>query len=116
MIHVRGEGVPVIDIKGRLGIGFGAGDTEHSRIIVLEVPIGAGRELVVGAVTDAVYEVSSFGEEAIDAPPEFGERWDSSFMRGLARRNGDFVTVLELARLFRADELGDLLPGRAPGW
>ena len=40
MIDVRGAGVPVIDLKGKLGIPARGGDTEHSRIVVLEVADG----------------------------------------------------------------------------
>jgi purine-binding chemotaxis protein CheW len=112
MIDVRGASIPVIDLKRKLGLPGGGEGTEHSRIVVLEVEAD-GRPLVVGTVTDSVYEVRHLPAEAIDRPPQFGQRWDSSFMRGLARREGEFVTLLDLGRLFGAAEL-DLL-GLAPG-
>ncbi len=111
MIDVRGAGIPVIDLKAKLGLPPWSA-TEHSRIVVLEVTAG-GRPLVVGAVTDAVHEVTHLSASAIDQAPEFGERWDSSFMRGVARRQGAFITILDLDRLFGA---GDFGPAGGTAW
>jgi len=57
MIDVRGGGVPVTDLKGKLGIAGGEADPEHDRMVVLEVGSGE-RRLVVGLVADAVYKVT----------------------------------------------------------
>lgn len=109
VIEVRGAGVPVVDLRHKLGLPYGE-TTEHSRIVVLELEHG-GRPLVLGALTDAVYEVVQLEAGGIEPAPEFGQRWDSGFMRGIARRNDRFVTVLELGRVFGADELDLGRPG-----
>ena len=110
VIEVRGAGVPVVDLRHKLGLPRGEEATEHSRIVVLELERG-GRPLVLGAVTDAVYEVVQLEAGGIEPAPEFGQRWDSGFMRGIARRNDRFVTVLELGRVFGADEFDLGRPG-----
>lgn len=109
VIEVRGAGVPVVDLRHKLGLPYGE-TTEHSRIVVLELE-HSGRPLVLGALTDAVYEVVQLEAGGIEPAPEFGQRWDSGFMRGIARRNDRFVTVLELGRVFGADELDLGRPG-----
>ncbi|MEK0085019.1 chemotaxis protein CheW [Benzoatithermus flavus] len=103
MIDVRGQGIPVIDLARKLALPA-SGHSEHTRILVLEVG-PSGRQLVIAAIVDAVHEVTQLAEAAIEPPPSFGEPWDASFMKGLGRRQGAFVTLLDLERLFRRDEL-----------
>jgi purine-binding chemotaxis protein CheW len=99
MIDVRGSGIPVIDLKGKLALPSTRAEGEHTRIVVMEIGRN-GEQLVIGAITDAVYEVAYLPDDAIAPPPEFGTRWQSAFMRGLARRGDRFVTLLDLERLF----------------
>jgi purine-binding chemotaxis protein CheW len=103
MIDVRGTAIPVADLKQQLGLDpmF---TTEHSRIVVLDLG-GDGRELLVGAVTDAVYEVADFPPGELAPPPTLNQRWDSSIIKAIARRNGQFVTVLDLGRVFAGSGL-----------
>lgn len=102
MIDVRGQGVPVVDLRLKLGFEK-SDDTPDTRIIVLNVPVGE-RELTFGLKTDRVFEVSILDEEQLDAPPEIGVKWRSEFIAGIGRRNGNFVTVLDLGRLFSSGE------------
>ena len=102
IIDVRGEGVPVIDLRTRLGLPV-AQDTENTRIIVLEVHLrGTMRKL--GLKADRVFEVTSLDGE-LESPPEIGSRWRAETVRGVGRRSGAFVTVFDLDRLFSMDEI-----------
>lgn len=98
IIDVRGAGIPVIDLRGRLGLDL-VGTTEHTRLLVLEVGDGE-RQLVVAAQADAVNEVTHFSPDQVEAPPRCGQPWDCAFIRGLSRRDGAFVTLLDLEKLF----------------
>ena len=109
VVDVRGQGIPVVDLKRKLALP-GGGTDEHSRLLVLEVN-RSGRPLVVAALADAVHEVTHLAGDTIEPPPEFGQDWDSGFLRGLSRRDGAFVTVLDLERLFAAGDLDS--PGLA---
>jgi purine-binding chemotaxis protein CheW len=110
MIDVRGQGIPVVDLKRKLALPETA-TTEHTRILVLEVA-RPGRQLVVAALADAVHEVAQLTGDALDPPPEFGEAWDTSFMHGIGRRHGAFVTLLDLERVFRSHDLDLVEPAR----
>lgn len=101
MIDVRGKGVPVVDMRVKLGL-EPAPVTPHTRIVVLEVPLAA-RSLVIGALTDRVYEVAELDEHEVEPPPDVGVRWNSSFLRGIGRRGDHFVIILDLATLFATD-------------
>lgn len=99
---VRGQGVPVIDLRLRLGM-TGLTRTPHTRVLVIDVPIG-GRSLRLGLVADRVFEVASFKNAAIEGAPDIGVGWPSEYISGVVRRDGDFVVIIDLARLFSTAE------------
>lgn len=103
IIDVRGKSVPVIDMRARFGLPA-AEDTHHTRIVVLEVEI-AGRRRTVGALTDRVFEVATLEQDAIEPPPEVGERWGSEFIRGVAHRGDSFVVILDVDRLLDSGQV-----------
>lgn len=103
MIDVRGHGVPVIDLRMKLGLPAAAA-TEHTRIIVLDVPVG-DRARLMGLVSDRVFEVTSLAEHSLEEPPSLGVSWRSDYIQSIARRNGAFVIVFDLGRLFTDSEI-----------
>nr|WP_250809062.1 chemotaxis protein CheW [Neorhizobium tomejilense] len=107
---VRGQGVPVIDLRLRLGLTRTV-KTPHTRILVLDVPV-ADRVLVLGLVADRVFEVVPFRKEQIETAPDIGVRWRSDYIAGVVRRESGFVVVVDLARLFSDSEsaLADVGP------
>jgi purine-binding chemotaxis protein CheW len=95
---VRGQGVPVIDLRLRLGMERTV-KTPHTRILVLDVPV-ADRVLALGLVADRVFEVVPFRQEQIEKAPDIGIRWRSDYIAGVVRRDVGFVVIIDLARLF----------------
>lgn len=99
---VRGQGVPVIDLRLRLGMSK-TQKTPHTRILVIDVLI-AGKVLTLGLVADRVFEVASFKHDSIEGAPDIGARWPSEYIAGVIRRDSGFVVLVDLAKLFsRAD-------------
>lgn len=97
MIDVRGTGVPVLDLRLTLGI-EPAPDTENTRIVVLSVA-GPEGQLTVGLRADRVFEVTILDSDTLDPPPSVSAGWSNHCIEGIGRRNGRFVTVLDLDRL-----------------
>ncbi|WP_108395924.1 chemotaxis protein CheW [Devosia submarina] len=97
MIDVRGQGVPVVDLRLTLGLPEAA-DTENTRIIVLALD-GPGGDHRLGLRADRVFEVTVLDQDELDPPPAVGGSWSGRCIAGLGRRNGRFVTVLDLERL-----------------
>lgn len=95
---VRGHGVPVIDLRLRLGLSK-TEKTPHTRILVLDVPVGE-RVLALGLVADRVFEVVPFHHEQVEPAPDIGIRWRSDYIAGVVRRDTGFVVIIDLARLF----------------
>jgi len=102
---VRGQGVPVIDLRLKLGMSRTV-KSPHTRILVLDVPI-RDRVLALGLVADKVFEVTPFRRDQIEDAPDIGIRWNSDYIAGVVRRDGGFVVIIDLARLF-SDEAGAL--------
>jgi purine-binding chemotaxis protein CheW len=103
MIDVRGQSVPVIDL--RLKLGFMPGEDDSStRIMVIAASTG-GPEAVIGVKVDRVHEVTLLDAGTLDPPPEAAAGWRAEHIAGVGRRSGEFVTVLDFERVFGADEM-----------
>ena len=75
--------------------------------MVLDVPL-ADRALSLGLVTDRVFEVAPFRTDEIEPAPDIGVRWRSEYIAGVVRREGGFVVLIDLARLFDGDDINSL--------
>ena len=102
MIDVRGDGVPVVDLRLTLGREE-AVDNENTRIIVLTID-GANGQVTMGLKADRVFEVTLLDEAELDPPPQVSGSWSGHCIAGIGRRNGKFVTVLDLDRLLGTTE------------
>ncbi|RBO52599.1 chemotaxis protein CheW [Rhodovulum sp. BSW8] len=103
MIDVRGQSVPVMDLRKRLALPA-AEDSHSTRIMVLDARVGEAPRRI-GLKTDRVFEVTALDADTMEAPPDLGASWRTEFVAGVGRRNGAFVTVLDLDRLFAAADL-----------
>jgi purine-binding chemotaxis protein CheW len=99
---VRGQGVPTIDLRLKLGMSKTI-PTPHTRVLVLDIGL-EGRTLSLGLVADRVFEVTPFRQDQIEASPEIGVRWRSDYIAGVVRRDNGFVVIADLARLLSQDD------------
>jgi purine-binding chemotaxis protein CheW len=102
LIDLRGRSIPVLDLRLKLGLPA-VPPTETTRILVLEVTI-AGRPLVLGLVADRVIEVMALSAGEIEAAPDIGVRWRSEYILGVGHRDGKFVIIFNLSRLFTEED------------
>jgi len=106
VINLRGSVVPVVDLR----LKFGLNATEKTRdtcIVVLEIDYD-GESTIVGAMADAVSEVLDLQPEDIEPPPRLGTRLKTEFIRGMGKKNEQFLILLNIDRIFSSEEL-DLL-------
>ncbi|MBJ6723540.1 chemotaxis protein CheW [Geomesophilobacter sediminis] len=104
VINLRGNVVPVIDLRRKFGMPQ-AVQTVHSCIIIVEVVL-EGETVVIGAMADAVQEVLDLEPDQIEPPPRLGTKLDTSFIVGMGKNNDDFIIILDIDRVFAEDELG----------
>lgn len=101
--NVRGQGVPVIDLRLKLGLARSE-TTPHTRVLVVDVPVN-DRMLTLGLVADRVFEVAAFASNQIEAAPDIGIAWGSDYIDGVVRRGASFVVIISLARLLASAEV-----------
>jgi purine-binding chemotaxis protein CheW len=109
--HMRGLGVPVIDLRLRLGLPQ-TEPTANTRVLVVDLKVG-DRTLTLGLVVDRVFEVAAFPSEKIEGAPDIGARWDSDYIHGVVRHTDGFVVIIDLGRLLSEAETAVL--AAAPG-
>ncbi len=108
---VRGQGVPTIDLRLKLGLSRMV-PTPHTRVLVLDIPL-AERMLTLGMVADRVFEVTPFRLDKIEPAPDIGARWQSDYIDGVVRRDDGFVVIINLARLLSTEDAAILASRRA---
>jgi purine-binding chemotaxis protein CheW len=103
VINLRSSVVPVIDLRLKFGM-EAAGRTVNTCIIVMDVVVD-GEVITVGALVDSVREVLEIGSDGIEPPPRIGTRLKTEFLKGMAGFDDHFVMILDIDRVFSADEL-----------
>jgi len=97
VINLRGKVIPIVDL--RLKFGFPAQDaTERTCIIVVDAAINGGRSSL-GFVVDGVNEVLNITAEEIEPTPDFGERANTAYIQGVAKRGARVKMLLDLDRV-----------------
>ena len=103
VVNVRGQSVPVVDLRLRFGLPKGA-ETVNTRIIVMELELD-GEVAVLGGMADSVHEVIELEPGNINPPPRIAMRWRSEFIQGMGKRGDDFIIILDFNAVFSSDEL-----------
>ncbi len=103
VINVRGNAVPVVDLK----LKFGMDKTEQTLdtcIVIVEVDLD-GEFTTIGAMVDGVEEVLEIDPSKIEPPPKLGTKIHSKFMKGIGKLEEQFVIILNADQLFTIEEL-----------
>lgn len=99
VINIRGDIVPIADLRERLGLpSLEIGPT--TVIVVVRVEHG-GSGRTMGFVVDAMSDVSTVAREAVKDPPELAEATGVARMaRGIALVDERMITILDVDRVF----------------
>lgn len=111
VVNVRGNSIPVIDLRKKFGLPT-VPDTKNTRIIVLELEIDRGI-VVVGGLADSVHEVIELDPEQINEPPSIGMKWRTELILGMGKVDEHFIIILDIERILEDDESA-ALSGLAP--
>ncbi len=103
VINLRGSVVPVVDLKRKFAMGETA-RTVDTCVIIAEVEI-EGETAILGALADSVQEVLELEQGQIEPPPRMGNRLHTEFIRGMGKRQDEFLILLDIDRVFSAGEL-----------
>ena len=98
LINVRGRVVPLADLRVMFDMDRPPPD-QDTRIVVIEIEID-GEATVAGILADKVYDVTDIEQADIQEAPKVGMRWRPEFVKGIGKRNGNFIVIPDMGRIF----------------
>lgn len=107
VINIRGDIVPIADLRERLGIeSLTPGPT--TVIVVVRVE-HASRNRTMGFVVDAMSDVTTVDQNAVKPPPELADGGGAASMAsGIALVEQRMITILDVDRVFPTPSLHDV--------
>lgn len=103
IINVRGNVVPVVDM--RLKFGMPATEkTVDTCIVIMEM---ASEEVitVLGALVDSVQEVFELEASLIEPPPRMGTSYRTEFIKGIGKHNEELLIILDIDKVFSTEDI-----------
>jgi purine-binding chemotaxis protein CheW len=99
VMNLRGNIVPIIDLRVKFGLPEHRYDTQ-TVVIVLNVA-----RRTVGVVVDGVSDVINVPAAEIKPPPELGGSLDTQYLQGLATVNGQMMIIIDIERLMTSRDM-----------
>jgi len=93
VINLRGNVLPVVDLKARLGLGLTEATPKHVIIVVV-----SGNR-TTGVLVEAVSDIITVRASDIQPPPDMMCEGDKSYIDGIAVLDGRMVTLLATSHL-----------------
>ncbi len=97
IVNLRGQMIPIIDMRKR----FALGETEHdaeTRIIIVDI----GE--IVGMVVDGVRDVIRLPDSAISPPPPMIQGISADYLKGIGQFDERLLIMLDLEKVLTAEE------------
>lgn len=99
VIDYQGRVIPVVNLRRRFELPD-APVRQETRILVLN----AGDNEWIGAVVDAVLEVTGIEADQLTLPPAYFRGIAGQYLKGIMRRNDRLVIVLDVPKLLSATD------------
>lgn len=98
IIYLRGEIIPILDLREKLRIIPKHELTNQTRIILVSIS-----ESVVGLLVDAVTDVYTLDPNSIKAAPAKNEFLQAQWVKGISIIDSQLVTVLDIEKMIESD-------------
>ncbi len=99
VINLRGSVIPVVDVRLKFNMEEKEMDIETA-IIIYEI-----NKVSIGFIVDNVEDVLLIDSKNISDAPSFGSNIDTSFVESVAEVENDVIMLLNLEKIFEAEEL-----------
>jgi purine-binding chemotaxis protein CheW len=103
VINLRGQVIPVVDLRSKFGMDT-AEVTEETCIIVVEISQD-DRRFQTGIVVDHVQEVLDIAGGDIEDAPQFGSSVDTDFILGMGKIGDSVKILLDIDKVLAGDNL-----------
>ncbi len=102
VINLRGEIVPVIDLKKRFDLPLSE-TTDSTRIIIVSID-----DITVGMIVDSATEVIQLSQDDIEPAPPITGSIDANYLDGVGKIDGRLLILLNVAKLLKPQEIDQL--------
>ena len=106
VINLRGQVIPVIDLRAKFGMET-TDVTEETCIIVVEISQGS-HKFSTGIVVDHVQEVLDVAGEDIEETPQFGSGFNADFILGMGKVGDNVKILLDIDQVLGGDDFSRL--------
>jgi len=103
VINLRGSVVPVVDLRLKFGMSR-TEKTVNTCIIIVEITVD-NDTTILGALADSVQEVLDLEPDHIEPAPKIGTRLDTEFIKGMGKRDNNFIIILDIDKVFTVSDL-----------
>lgn len=100
VINLRGEVIPVMSIRMKMGLPEDE-MTKSTRIIILKLELHG----TIGIIVDEVKEVVTLDSTQIEAVAYDKEKEKSGFIAGIGKENGNLISILDLNVVVAVNDL-----------
>lgn len=97
VINLRGEVIPVIDLRSRLELEETI-ESDTSRVIIT-----SSNDMVVGLLVDSSSEVIYFDNSDIDNPPNLNEKDEYSYIKGIGKKDDRLILIIDLDKILNIE-------------
>lgn len=102
VIHLRGETIPIIDLKERLQI-TKTETTDDNRILIVQVD-----DVQVGLIVDSATDVLDINTESIEPAPKMIGGVHETYLHGVANLDKELLILLDLERILDLEETNEV--------
>ncbi len=102
---LRGEIIPVLDLKTRFSLPENTGQSDAGLLIVSEM-----EQRKVAVKVDAVHDVISVAEQEIQSIPRTAMAIDIKYLHGMVQHDGQVILLIDLQKILSPDELHAVSP------
>lgn len=95
VINLRGEIIPIIDIRKKFNLPS-LEESEDTRIIIIKIG-----DISAGIIVDAVAEVTQLSEEAIETVSGLNSERSMDYILGVGKLENRIITLLDLEKLVK---------------
>jgi purine-binding chemotaxis protein CheW len=106
VINLRGQVIPVVDLRTKFGMAT-TEVTDETCIIVVEIA-RAGRKSNTGIIVDRVQEVLDIPGQDIEDAPQFGASVSTNFILGMGKVGQSVKILLDIDQVLGGDDLAHL--------
>ena len=102
VINLRGDVIPIIDVRKRFKLDPKS-YTVRTCIIIVSI-----NEASIGLIVDEVSEVLDIEEENISVPPKTSTKQHGRFVKGIGKVENSIKIILDVEKILSEDELSDV--------